>query len=115
MTDMLTGIVPLWVDLGYRFTPITYGGIYFQHGFGSLNTDSGKPESACTSSGVSCSTSDVRVGVELDVHFTPDHAFDPWVGFGTGLEIQTFQYETILEQGRPARFLWVVARKPRGS
>ena len=32
-----------------------------------------------------------------------------------GLEIETFQYETILEKGRPTRFLWVVARKPRGS
>ena len=32
-----------------------------------------------------------------------------------GLEIETFQYETILEQGRPTRFLWVVARKTRES
>jgi SAM-dependent methyltransferase len=32
-----------------------------------------------------------------------------------GLEIETFLYESILEQGRPTRFLWVVARKPHGS
>jgi len=31
------------------------------------------------------------------------------------LEIETFRYETILEQGRPTRFLWVVARKTRES
>jgi hypothetical protein len=77
MDDMLTGIVPLWVDAGYRFSPISYGGLYFQHGFGSLNTDSGKPESVCTSPGVSCSTSDVRFGFDLDVHFAPADAFDP--------------------------------------
>jgi len=29
-----------------------------------------------------------------------------------GLEIETFQYETILEQGRPT-LLWFVAHKPR--
>jgi SAM-dependent methyltransferase len=32
-----------------------------------------------------------------------------------GLEIETFRYERILEQGRPTRFLWVVARKLHGS
>ena len=90
MDDMITGIVPLWVDVGYRFSPSTYGGLYFQHGFGSLNTDSGKPESACTSPGVSCSTSDVRFGFDLDVHLAPANTFDPWLGFGTGFEIQTY-------------------------
>jgi hypothetical protein len=89
MTDMLTHVVPLWVDLGYRPSPPIYVGIYFQHGFGSLNTG-GAAEQGCTRPGLSCTTSDVRLGIDLDVHLAPDETFDPWFGLGTGLEIQTF-------------------------
>ena len=43
-----------------------------------------------TTPGLSCTTSDVRFGFDVDIHFGPREAFDPWFGFGTGLEIQTF-------------------------
>src|SRR5262245_48031547 len=34
MTEMVSGSVPLWFDLGYRVTPNVLVGAYFQYGIG---------------------------------------------------------------------------------
>jgi hypothetical protein len=90
MSDTLSGMVPIWVDLGYRYSPLFYAGAYLQYGFGSLNTGSKSPAQGCTSSGASCSMNDLRTGIEVDFHLIPDGVLDPWLGVGVGVEIQNF-------------------------
>ena len=41
--------------------------------------------SFCTS-GVSCSASDLRLGLNVNYHFAISPSFDPWVGLGVGYE-----------------------------
>jgi hypothetical protein len=88
--DVISGMVPIWVDLGYRATPSTYWGAYVQYGFGSMDTDPGKPEGPCASSIISCSTTDWRVGFSFHLHLAPTESFDPWIGTGVGIEVETF-------------------------
>jgi opacity protein-like surface antigen len=84
LSDDLKGIIPIQVDAGYRINPKIYVGLSFQYGFGLINTDNSN-NAECNSSGLSCSASDVNVGVNAHYHFLPGQAFDPWVGLGAGI------------------------------
>jgi outer membrane protein W len=83
LSDSVSGIIPLWIDAGYRFNPNLYVGLFFQYAFALVNTDT-NPE--CDQSGVSCSISDIRLGANLHYHFAPGQSFDPWLGLGAGYE-----------------------------
>jgi len=62
---------------GWRFDPSTYLGAYFEYAPGFVKD--------CPA-GVSCSASDLRLGVIFLYHFAPAAAFDPWAGIGIGYE-----------------------------
>jgi opacity protein-like surface antigen len=83
LSDDIKGVLPIEIDAGYRINPQVYVGLSFQYGFGFLNT-SANPE--CGQSGVSCSTSDLRLGVNAQLHLSPGESFDPWLGLGVGYE-----------------------------
>lgn len=78
LSDMYSGMIPIWLDLGYRIDPSLYAGLYAQYGIASVKD--------CPS-GVSCSGSDIRFGVMGAYHISPEESFDPWVGFGIGYEM----------------------------
>jgi opacity protein-like surface antigen len=83
LSDDLKGMIPIQIDAGYRFNPDVYVGVFFQYGFGFVNTDA-TPD--CGQSGISCSVSDMRLGVNVQLHLAPGQSFDPWLGLGVGYE-----------------------------
>lgn len=85
-SDFTKGIVPLQLDLGYRIDANLFAGAYFQYGFTGVKFDTGGGD-VCSQSGVSCSATDLRFGIEGQYHLMPATAFDPWVGLGVGYEI----------------------------
>jgi hypothetical protein len=87
LSDYASAVFPIWFDAGYRINPNIYVGLYFQYGFGFVNTDT---YPGCDQSGVSCSVSDKRLGANVLYHFSPGQRFDPWIGFGAGYEWSDF-------------------------
>jgi hypothetical protein len=90
LDELIAGVIPLWIDAGYRLNQNFFLGAYFQYGFGvrgDLNED------ACDVEGVDCSVSSHRLGAQLHYHFTPTGAAEPWLGFGFGYEWLSFQVE----------------------
>jgi hypothetical protein len=83
LSNQFTGVVPIWIDAGYR-TPNIYVGAFFQYGIALLNS---KAESGCGTSGVSCTGSDMMFGVDAHYHFMPAGPFDPYAGIGVGYEL----------------------------
>ena len=86
LSDLYNGVVPIWIDAGYRINPHWYVGAFFQYGIGLLNENLALG-GVCNSGSVSCTGSDIQFGVDAQYHFTPRMAFDPWIGVGAGYEI----------------------------
>jgi len=89
LSDIFNGVLPIWVDAGYRLNPSLFIGAYFQYGIAFINTSkaSGPQQGGCNASGVSCTGSDMMFGLQAHYHLMPDAAFDPWAGLGIGYEI----------------------------
>jgi hypothetical protein len=83
VSDLVTGTIPLWFDLGYRFTPHWMVGAYFAYGFGLLGS---QYKDGCDVSGASCNVHDMRLGGQVHYHFRPQEDLDPWIGAGLGYE-----------------------------
>jgi hypothetical protein len=84
--DIIDGAVPIWADVGVRFTPNLYAGAYFQYGIGVINGDATR----CSVNGTICSVSDVVLGVDAHYHLRPAGPLDPWVGIGVAYETLNF-------------------------
>jgi len=89
LSDDISGMVPLWIDVGYRINPSLYVGGFFQYGFALVNTDKNP---GCNQ--VSCSAHDIRFGANLHYHIRPAASFDPWLGAGIGYEVLSFKIST---------------------
>jgi hypothetical protein len=76
------GMVPIWIDAGYRFAPRWVAGLFFVYAPGWLG---GGLHGACDSAS-DCSVFDMRAGVELQYHLAPQERWDPWLGAGLGYE-----------------------------
>src|SRR6187551_341261 len=87
LSDFVSGQWPLWLDLGYRFTPSWYVGGFFQYGFGTVNEDE---QPGCRNANVTCSASDVRAGLMGRYQFAVAGPLLPWLGFGVGYEWGSF-------------------------
>jgi hypothetical protein len=92
LSELISGQVPLWLDLGVRANRLFVGG-YFQYGIGMLGDAIDEDcedmeEAAEARSGLSagCRVRDVRLGVQLHYHFGKPREADPWLGFGAGYE-----------------------------
>ena len=101
MNEATSGILPLWVDIGYRLTPNVFAGAYFQYGIGFVSSEF--PDT-CDTQGVDCSTSSIRLGGQVHYHFVPEGRADPWLGYGFGYEWWRLGEQT------PTRELSVTAR-----
>ncbi|WP_223638789.1 porin family protein [Corallococcus sp. EGB] len=84
------------VDVSWFFSRQLSLGGYFQYGIGS-----GPHDSCSGENNPSCTSTVLRVGVDLDYHFLPDGFIGPWVGVGVGYEIGK------LEAGRGASNTWL--------
>jgi hypothetical protein len=103
LSSLFNGVVPIWVDAGYRLNPNIYIGAFFQYGFGLLNNSSaGVGGAGCNTSGVSCSANDLMFGANAHYHLMPDGTFDPWAGLGVGYEIVNFNLSAGGQSGSAA-------------
>jgi hypothetical protein len=94
MRSNFTGMVPIWLDAGYRLSKHLYLGAYFQWGPVFV------ADEVCPRN-LSCSASDLRFGINAHWHFKWIIAggawagrFDPWVGLGAGYEGVTVHLST---------------------
>jgi outer membrane protein W len=90
LNKTIKGQVPLWFDLGARFSDHHYLGLYFSYGFG-IKGDFVKSLCATTEAqvpgvDVSCSTHDMRLGIQYLYHLKPPGELDPYFGVGVGFE-----------------------------
>ncbi len=84
LSDLVTGTIPLWFDLGYRITPSIYVGGEFSYASAIIPLTS----STCpTDPAVQCTGHQFRFGVDGIYHFRPEATLDPWAGLGVGYEI----------------------------
>jgi hypothetical protein len=86
LSNAFSGVVPIWIDAGYRITPSFYVGGFFQYGVAVLSSAQGNGLIGCGQNGISCSGSDIQFGAEAHYHFLPGGFIDPWVGLGLGYE-----------------------------
>ena len=77
LSDRVSGMIPIWLDLGYMVTPNIMVGAYGQYGFASVKN--------CPS-GSDCSAHDLRFGVQGQYLVSPGEQLDPWFGLGIGYE-----------------------------
>jgi hypothetical protein len=82
IVDGSHGAMPLIGDLGWRFLPQLYAGLYGQYSPVFTKTN----DVECFQ-GFTCASQDYRFGVEVDYHPVPRTRFDPYVGLAGGYEI----------------------------
>ncbi|MEZ4225867.1 MAG: hypothetical protein R3B13_33275 [Polyangiaceae bacterium] len=84
MSDGVSGMIPIWLDLGYMVTPNIMVGLYAQYGIVMLASDR---KDACDAAKVDCSAADIRFGLQGQYHLSPGESLDPWFGLGIGYEM----------------------------
>jgi hypothetical protein len=91
MSDTIKSQIPIQLDGLYKVTPDISVGGYFSYGFSQLNSDL---SSACDSAGVSCSGSNMRLGVQARYTFNSVKApMVPWAAAGLGYEWNSLKGE----------------------
>jgi hypothetical protein len=70
--------IPIWIDVGYKFTPNLMVGVYGQYAPAGVKD--------CYSN-AECSAYAWRFGAQVQYEFSPEGPIDPWVGLGIGYEI----------------------------
>jgi hypothetical protein len=80
--DASSGALPVTVDLGWRFLPQLYAGVY-----GSFAPVFTKGNPVSCPAGFDCNAQDWRFGLQVDYHFLPRSRLDPYVGLGGGYEV----------------------------
>lgn len=83
MADLVAGQIPIWVDLGWQFSPSFMLGAYFSYGF---VLPKGDLADACDEARSGCTLSDIRLGLQGQLSFSPGRSTDPWIGAGVGYE-----------------------------
>jgi hypothetical protein len=82
-SDIFGGHVPIMVDLGGKVSDHVFVGGYLGLGFGGAGN---KLEPICSRSDVTCIQVSLRIGAEIQYHFSPAERTNPWIGYGIGLE-----------------------------
>src|SRR5688572_19202938 len=93
LAEMISGQVPLWLDLGVRLRGQTFFGAFGQYGFGFVGSDVADvcedAEQLDPSVEADCSVRVVRAGVQFQYSFVkPTAKAQPWIG-------ASFSYEWI--------------------
>lgn len=79
LSDTIDGAIPIWLDIGYRFNPDFFVGLYGQYAYALPGVCEDLP-------GGDCSIADIRLGLQAHYHILPMEVVDPFVGGGIGLE-----------------------------
>ena len=88
----LSAQFPFQLGFGAKITDALYLGSYLGASFGNNGSD-GRVERACTDSDenlhndIACNSYTLRIGLELQYHFRPAQAVNPWLGYGIGPEL----------------------------
>ena len=83
--------LPLTLDIGAKVTKNIYAGGYLGWSWGAEG-NANSVEEYCDdddsnlSNDISCSTHAYRVGLEAQYHLSPEAEYNPWFGYGFGLE-----------------------------
>ena len=83
MSDVVSGQVPLIVDIGAKLMPQLFIGGYLGFGFGGAG---GRGKTNCDANGFDCTAMDLHIGIEAQYHILPAGAVNPWIGYGLGWE-----------------------------
>jgi hypothetical protein len=86
MSDSFTPQVPIIGDVGIKVAPDLFLGAYVGVSFGGVGDT---VKQGCDAVGVDCTAVGVRFGIQAQYHFIPDGKWNPWVGYGIGLELLT--------------------------
>jgi hypothetical protein len=85
--DDTHGVIPLWLDVGYRFSPQLMAGIYFMYGLVlPKQAPENDPLGGGCPEGVDCFANGIRFGVQAQYSFAPGSFANPWLGLGVGYE-----------------------------
>lgn len=82
ISDSANGAVPVVLELGYRFGPSWYAGLFGQYAYVLTKEN---PYSCPT--GFDCDSTQWRFGPRLRYHFSPGAAMDPFVSLGFGFVV----------------------------
>ncbi|GHG62808.1 hypothetical protein GCM10012319_01860 [Comamonas sp. KCTC 72670] len=80
LSDAANGGIAFLLEAGYRISSRWYVGAFGQYTHVLVKTN----PYTCPE-GYDCSTSQLRFGPQVQYHFAPDAAFDPFVGLGVGM------------------------------
>lgn len=78
--DLVASKLPIWVELGYRFTRHVWGEIYFEIAPAEMASRS-------CAAGDSCTASNFHGGLAIQLRLAPGARVDPWLGVGAGVEV----------------------------
>lgn len=78
LKELAKAELPLWLELGYRFSGHVRAAFYFELAPVSLT--------APCPVGAACSSFDGRFGLGIQLHPWPRAWLDPWIGAGVGVE-----------------------------
>ncbi len=81
--DAVSSEIPFGLGIGYRFSPVFHGELFFEGAPLSLHQGICAP-------GDSCGGSDLRFGIDAQLRLAPYRRADPWVGLGLGYEWLAF-------------------------
>ena len=88
LSESYVGLLPFWLDAGYRLSPRIFVGAYFQYGILFVTP------SLCEAPLDSCHGYDLRAGIGAHYHLRPDGPVDTWFGAGIGYESSTLTIES---------------------
>ena len=80
LSDAANGGVAFMLEAGYRVSPS-----WFIGAFGQYTHVLTKNNPLSCPDGFDCSTGQIRLGPQVQYHFSPDAGFDPFVGLGFGI------------------------------
>ena len=84
LNQVMLGLFPIGLDLGWFFSPNLYVGAYGLYGFAVGVEPTGD---TCSDPDETCSATYIGFGVTAEWHFRPQAFYDPWVGAEVGYEI----------------------------
>ncbi|QSQ24188.1 outer membrane beta-barrel protein [Pyxidicoccus parkwayensis] len=97
LSDTANGGLVLAADLGYRINDH-----WFVGAFGQYSKVLVKNNPYSCPDGYDCSTNQIRLGPQVQYHFSPKASFDPWVGLGFGIVLLSSKIEGPLSIPTPA-------------
>jgi hypothetical protein len=105
VSDIISGQVPIHVDVGARINGHFIFGIYYSYGFGIVGSslreacDFFETSMAGAFDDVSCYVRSHRVGLQLGYHIMPRDDFDPWIAAAIGHEFLDSTLSTVSRSG----------------